>query len=52
MFTVEFDKSYSMLEEKLVKLRHDVPPDELSLPQLFLGENPNFKNACNAVELV
>ncbi|KAJ8738029.1 hypothetical protein PYW08_000624 [Mythimna loreyi] len=49
---VEFDKSYLLLEEKLHRLRHDVPPDELVLPELFMGENPQFRSACNAVELV
>lgn len=48
----EFDKSYRLLEEKIVKLKHDAPADELHLPELYLGENPDFRNACGAVELV
>uniref|UniRef100_A0A2H1VMN2 SFRICE_018005 n=1 Tax=Spodoptera frugiperda TaxID=7108 RepID=A0A2H1VMN2_SPOFR len=50
--SAEFDKSYRLLEEKIVKLKHDAPSDELHLPELYLGENPDFRNACAAVELV
>ncbi|XP_047040235.1 SET and MYND domain-containing protein 4-like isoform X2 [Helicoverpa zea] len=49
---VDFDRSYRQLEEKLVNLKYDEPPDELILPDLHLGENPDFKAASNAIELV
>uniref|UniRef100_A0A2A4J7W7 SET domain-containing protein n=1 Tax=Heliothis virescens TaxID=7102 RepID=A0A2A4J7W7_HELVI len=48
----DFEKLKRTIEEKLAHLKYDVPPDEMRLPDLYLGENPNFRAASNAVELV
>lgn len=48
---MEFDRHIKLLEKKLEVVVEVEEEDEDALPECFLGENPDFHAASNALEL-
>lgn len=51
-FLVEFERHVKILERKLDSVvEEDGVKESVTLPECFMGLNPHFKSASNAIEL-